>query len=99
GDVSRRSIRSGGGSTRSFRRSGETLHDRSRRRHRDRCRDEHDTVLARELWTPRDIDRDDRPAGGAQLRLERAAIGAERVRELDDDLAAGTRCTELREID
>src|SRR5437773_11229106 len=75
------------------------LDDRPTRRHRYRGRDERDAVLPRELWPPRDIDRDDRATTSAELLLECVAIRAERVRELDHDVTGEPAGTELGEID
>src|SRR6267142_3509916 len=62
-------------------------------------RHQRDAVLAGELRPARDVDRHDAAAGSAQLAFERAAVGAERMRELDDRLALAARGIELREID
>src|SRR5439155_26094730 len=48
---------------------------------------------------PRDVDRYDRAARSSELSLERAAVRAERVRKLDDDLAGGGRRSKLDEVD
>src|SRR5882672_6701913 len=51
---------------------------------------ERDPVLASDVRAARHVDGDDAAARGAQLLLERVAVGAQRVRELHDRLALVT---------
>src|ERR1700687_2920233 len=92
----RRSFDSGPSSTAQV--SGDARGDDAAGTDGNRRGHERDAVLACEFRPPRDVDREHVAPRGDELALEGVAVGAERVRELHDDLAIPWRGAELAEV-